>query len=256
MLLELAGISSGYGRARVLHGVSLEVGTGEIVALIGANGAGKSTLLNTVMGLIAATAGDIRFDGQSIARAGTPVIVRAGLSQVPERRQLFGTMTVEENLRMGAYARADRAAVTADLHAQFERFPILHERRRQSARTLSGGEQQMVAIARAMMSRPRMLLLDEPSLGLAPIIAARILEQIEALRDAGGTVLLVEQNARAALGIADRGYVLENGRITVAGTAAELLHSPAVQDAYLGGQGGAHGIEARIRERRAAILGR
>ena len=256
MLLELAALTSGYGPTRVLHEASLHVDAGEIVALIGANGAGKSTLLNTVMGLVPATGGEIRFDGRSILRAGTAAIVRAGLSQVPERRQLFGTMSVEENLRMGAYARADRAAIAADLHAQFERFPILHERRRQMARTLSGGEQQMLAIARAMMSRPRMLLLDEPSLGLAPIIAARILAQIEALRDAGGTVLLVEQNARAALGIADRGYVLENGRVTVSGTAAELLHSRAVQDAYLGGQGGSHGIEARIRARRTAILGR
>jgi len=256
VLLEVDALRSGYGRTPVLHDVFLQVGAGEIVALIGANGAGKSTLLNTIMGLIAATAGDIRFDGRVITRLPTPEIVRAGLAQVPERRQLFGAMTVEENLRMGAYTGNDRAAVATDMEAQFVRFPILLERRRQSAQTLSGGEQQMVALARAMMSRPRLLLLDEPSLGLAPIIAARILEQVAVLRDAGGTVLIVEQNARAALGIADRGYVMENGRITLSGSAAELLHSSAVQDAYLGGQGGTQGVEARIRGRRMAILGR
>jgi branched-chain amino acid transport system ATP-binding protein len=256
VLLEVDSLRSGYGRTPVLHDVTLQVGAGEIVALIGANGAGKSTLLNTIMGLITATAGDIRFDGRVITRLPTPEIVRAGLAQVPERRQLFGSMTVEENLRMGAYTSTDRATIATDIQAQFRRFPILHERRRQSAQTLSGGEQQMVALARAMMSRPRLLLLDEPSLGLAPIIAARILEQVAALRDAGGTVLIVEQNARAALGIADRGYVMENGRITLSGSASELLHSSAIQDAYLGGQGGTHSVEARIRGRRMAILGR
>jgi branched-chain amino acid transport system ATP-binding protein len=254
-LLELSHVASGYGRSPVLHDVSLVVGAGEIVALIGANGAGKSTLLNTVMGIVPVTAGDIRFDGHSILRVPTPAIVRAGLAQVPERRQLFSTMTVEENLRMGAYAAADRVALAASLEAQFARFPILRERRRQLARTLSGGEQQMVAIARASMSHPRLMLLDEPSLGLAPIIARRIMDEIVALRAAGGTVLVVEQNARAALTIADRGYVLENGRVALSGPAAELLHSESVQDAYLGG-GGQHTVEDRIREKRRAILGR
>ncbi len=257
MLLELDRVTSGYGRLPVLHEVSLAVGAGEIVALIGANGAGKSTLLNTVMAMVPLSGGDIRFDGASIAGAATPAIVRAGLAQVPERRQLFGAMTVEENLRLGAYARADRAGVVATLDEQFRQFPILRERRRQAAQTLSGGEQQMLAIARAMMSRPRLMLLDEPSLGLAPLMVTRIMDQIVALRAAGGTVLVVEQNARAALAIADRGYVLENGRITVSGAAAELLGNPAVQEAYLGGQGsGVRAIETSIRKKRRAILGR
>jgi branched-chain amino acid transport system ATP-binding protein len=255
-LLELFSVASGHGRTPVLHGVSLEVAAGEIVALIGANGAGKSTLLNTVMGLITLSAGDIRFDGASIARQPTPAIVRAGVAQVPERRQLFGSMTVEENLRMGAYTRRDRAEVAAALEEQFRQFPILGERRRQAAQTLSGGEQQMLAIARARMSQARLLLLDEPSLGLAPLMVAQIMGQIAGLRAAGGTVLVVEQNARAALGIADRGYVLENGRITVSGKAGDLLNNQAVQDAYLGGQSGSsRAIEERIRAKRRHVLG-
>jgi branched-chain amino acid transport system ATP-binding protein len=252
VLLELDHVSSGYGRSPVLHDVSLGVGAGEIVALIGANGAGKSTLLNTVMGLVAASSGTIRFDGVTITRMPTPAIVRAGIAQVPERRQLFGAMSVEENLLMGAYACGDASA----LEEQLVRFPMLRERRRQLARTLSGGEQQMVALARAAMSRPRLLLLDEPSLGLAPMIVARIMQQIAAVREAGGTVLIVEQNAHAALGIADRGYVLENGRIALEGPAGELLINPAVQEAYLGGQGGHYAIEARIRARKMELLGR
>jgi branched-chain amino acid transport system ATP-binding protein len=255
-LLELSAVASGHGSTPVLHGVSLTVAAGEIVALIGANGAGKSTLLNTVMGLVTLSAGDINFDGRLIGRLATSAIVRAGLAQVPERRQLFGTMTVEENLRMGAYARRDRANVAASLEEQFRQFPILSERRRQAAQTLSGGEQQMLAIARAMMSQPRLLLLDEPSLGLAPLLVAQIMGQIEALRAAGGTVLVVEQNARAALGIADRGYVLENGSITMSGKAADLADNQVIQDAYLGGQGGSSRVvEERIRAKRQQILG-
>jgi len=256
-LLELDRITSGYGRLPVLREVSLTVRTGEIVALIGANGAGKSTLLNTVMGLVAVAGGSIRFDGRVISGLPTSAIVRAGLAQVPERRQLFGAMTVEDNLRLGAYVHTDRAAVEQAQTEQFRQFPILQERRRQAAQTLSGGEQQMLAIARAMMSRPRLLLLDEPSLGLAPLVVERIMAQIVELRAAGGTVLVVEQNARAALDIADRGYVLENGRISVEGDAAALLRNPAVQDAYLGGESGsARAIEQRIRAQRQAILGR
>jgi branched-chain amino acid transport system ATP-binding protein len=256
-MLRLERISSGYGRSPVLHEVSMEVNKGEIVALIGANGAGKSTLLNTVMGLVPLSSGAITLEGRRLENLATPAIVRAGLAQVPERRQLFGTMTVEENLRLGAYARTDRAAVPATLEEQFKLFPILSERRRQAAQTLSGGEQQMLAIARAMMARPRLLLLDEPSLGLAPLLVERIMLLIRSLREAGGTVLVVEQNARAALGIADRGYVLENGRITVADSAKSLLGNAAVQDAYLGGEGGStRAIEERIREKRRAILGR
>ena len=256
-LLDLDRVVSGYGRSPVLHEASLAIAAGEIVALIGANGAGKSTLLNTVMGLLPLAAGDIRFDGKSIAGLATSAIVRSGLAQVPERRQLFGAMTVEENLRLGAYVRDDRAAIAATMEEQFRQFPILQERRRQAAQTLSGGEQQMLAIARAMMSRPRLMLLDEPSLGLAPLMVERIMAQIVAFRAAGGTVLVVEQNARAALDIADRGYVLENGRITVSGKASDLLNDQAVQDAYLGGQGGSiRAIEERIRAKRKAILGR
>jgi branched-chain amino acid transport system ATP-binding protein len=255
-LLELDRVSSGYGRSLVLHEVSLTVGAGEITALIGANGAGKSTLLNTIMALLPVTAGDIRFDGRSIARLPTQAIVRAGLGQVPERRQLFSTMSVEENLRMGAYTVTDRAAVSAALEEQFERFPILRERRRQAANTLSGGEQQMVAIARTLMARPRLLLLDEPSLGLAPMLVEQIMDRIVSLRAAGHTILVVEQNARAALGIADRGYVIENGRVALSGSAADLLASAAVQDAYLGGRGGGNALEKQIRAKRRAILDR
>jgi branched-chain amino acid transport system ATP-binding protein len=241
----------------VLHEVSLEVTAGEIVALIGANGAGKSTLLNTVMGLVPASAGRITLGRTDITRLPTPAIVRAGLAQVPERRQLFGTMSVEENLRMGAYARTDRAGIAATLAEQFALFPILAQRRTQAAQTLSGGEQQMLAIARAMMSRPRLLLLDEPSLGLAPLLVEHIMREIRRLREAGSTVLVVEQNARAALGIADRAHVIENGRIVASAKAADLLEDRAVQDAYLGGEGGStRAIEERIRARRRAILGR
>jgi branched-chain amino acid transport system ATP-binding protein len=252
VLLELDRVSSGYGRSPVLHDVSLAIAAGEIVALIGANGAGKSTLLNTVLGLVATSSGEIRFDGLSITRLSTPAIVRAGIAQVPERRQLFGTMSVEENLLMGGYAGGDVSA----LEEQLARFPIMRERRHQLARTLSGGEQQMVALARAAMSRPRLLLLDEPSLGLAPMVVARIMREIAALRDTSGTVLIVEQNAHAALGIADRGYVLENGRIALEGPAEELLVNPAVQEAYLGGHGGHYAIEARIRAKKLELLGR
>jgi branched-chain amino acid transport system ATP-binding protein len=256
-MLRLERVASGYGRLPILHDISLEVRAGEIVALIGANGAGKSTLLNTVMGLVRVSSGSIVFEGRPLENRATPTIVRAGIAQVPERRQLFGSMTVEENLRMGAYARRDRAGVSDALAEQFRTFPILAERRRQPAQTLSGGEQQMLAIARAMMSGPRLLLLDEPSLGLAPLLVERVMERIKALRAAGGTVLVVEQNARAALGIADRGYVLENGRISAAGEAHALLSDASVQDAYLGGSGGGgRAMEQRMREKRRAILGR
>jgi branched-chain amino acid transport system ATP-binding protein len=251
-MLRLERLSSGYGASPVLREVSLEVGRGEIVALIGANGAGKSTLLNTVMGLVRAWSGSIRFDGTEIAGLGTPAIVRRGLAQVPERRQLFGTMSVEENLRMGAYSRPREVA--RRLEEQFALFPILAERRRQPAQTLSGGEQQMLAIARANMSQPRLLLLDEPSLGLAPLLVARVMQEIKRLRASGGTVLVVEQNARAALVVADRGYVIENGRVTHSGDAAALLADPAVRDAYLGGEGGGSGgMEARLRRLRATM---
>lgn len=255
-LLELMDVSAGYGRISVLHGVSLAIKEGEIAALIGANGAGKSTLLNAVMGLLPTIAGEIRFAGQPITRMGTPAIVHNGLVQVPERRQLFGTMTVEENLRMGAYTARDRSLTAAMLEEQYTAFPILAQRRSQLARTLSGGEQQMLAIARAAMSRPKMWLLDEPSLGLAPLIVQRILDQIVAIRAARGTVLIVEQNARAALQIADRGFVLENGRITASGEARVLLDDKAVLEGYLGGSSESQSVEASIRAKRKVILNR
>jgi branched-chain amino acid transport system ATP-binding protein len=251
-LLDIKDLAAGYGRNQVLHGVSLEVAEGEIVTLLGANGAGKTTLLDTVMGLVGARAGDILFAGETIAALATAAIVRLGIALVPERRQLFGAMSVEENLLLGAYGHAERTATSlrADLDAQYELFPRLRERRRQTARSMSGGEQQMAAIARALMARPRLLLLDEPSLGLAPLMVEQIVKCILELRQRGGTILLVEQNARIALGIADRGYVIETGRITLSGEASVLLANPAVQDAYLGGQNSSsRAMEERIRAR-------
>jgi branched-chain amino acid transport system ATP-binding protein len=250
--LEISGVSSGYGRTEVLHGVAIEIRDREIVTVLGANGAGKSTLLATIMGVLRARSGSIRLLGESIDASDTAEIVRRGLCLVPERRQLFGEMTVEENLLLGAYGRAERtpASIRADLDTQYGLFSRLRERRRQLARSLSGGEQQMAAIARAFMARPKVLLLDEPSLGLAPLMVEQIVQCITDFRTRGGTVLLVEQNARAALGVADRGYVLATGRITLSGHARDLLENPAVQEAYLGGQGhGARAMEDRIRAR-------
>lgn len=233
-LLELDRVTGGYGRLPVLREVSLTVSSGEIVALIGANGAGKSTLLNTVMGMVAVSGGGIRFDGRRITGLPTSAIVRAGIAQVPERRQLFGGMTVEENLRLGAYVRTDHAAVADTQAEQFRQFPILQERRRQAAQTLSGGEQQMLAIGRALVARPRLLLFDEPSLGLAPKIVSQIFLTLRELKNEGKTILLVEQNARQALRVADHGYVLERGRIVYSGSGEELLNMPEVQRTYLG----------------------
>jgi branched-chain amino acid transport system ATP-binding protein len=253
-LLDINGLISGYGRIKVLHGISLRVSEGEIVAILGANGAGKSTLLNTIMGQIPARDGTVDFDGSRLDRLDTQAIVRRGLALVPERRQLFGAMSVEENLLLGAYSRVDRDGVRADIATQFALFPRLKERRRQLARSLSGGEQQMAAISRALMARPRMLLLDEPSLGLAPQMIATIVNTLLELRRGGGTLLLVEQNARAALSLADRAYIMETGRIVLEGKAAELLNNPAVQDAYLGGQGTRErAMEERIRARAIAL---
>jgi branched-chain amino acid transport system ATP-binding protein len=253
-LLDINGLISGYGRIKVLQGISLRVNQGEIVAILGANGAGKSTLLNTIMGQIPARDGTVSFDGSRLDRLDTQAIVRRGLALVPERRQLFGAMSVEENLLLGAYSRVDRDGVRADIAQQFALFPRLRDRRRQLARSLSGGEQQMAAISRALMARPRMLLLDEPSLGLAPQMIATIVNTLLELRSGGGTLLLVEQNARAALSLADRAYIMETGRIVLEGTAAELLDNPAVQDAYLGGQGTRErAMEERIRARAIAL---
>jgi len=236
-MLRLTSVDTFYGRVQALRGISIHVDAGEIVTLIGANGAGKSTILQTISGLIRAGSGQISFDDLDVTTASSGRIVRAGLCQVPEGRQVFGSLSVADNLLLGAWSRwngPNRRQVLVDMQEQFERFPILDERREQQAGSLSGGEQQMLALARGLMSRPRMLMLDEPSLGLAPIIAGNFLAEVSRLRDEGLTVLLVEQNARAALRIADRGYVLETGRIVLEGTARDLLDNPEVQRAYLG----------------------
>lgn len=236
-MLRLRSVDASYGRVQALRGISLHVDEGEIVTLIGANGAGKSTTLEVISGLIRAQSGEIRFRDRDITNAAPHEIVRAGICHVPEGRQIFSSLTVADNLLLGAYSRRQRggrAEIMADLTRQFERFPILEERRHQLAGSLSGGEQQMLALARGLMSRPRLLMLDEPSLGLAPIIAQQFFAEVQKLRDEGLTVLLVEQNARAALRIADRGYVIETGRIVLEGTAQDLLDNPEVQRAYLG----------------------
>ena len=235
-MLVLERISSYYGRIQALKAISLQVEEGEIVALIGANGAGKTTLLNSVSGLVLPQEGRVLFDGRDIAHLPPEDTVHLGISHVPEHRQLFGTMTVYENLLLGAYhRRVSRAELVGDLGQVFELFPRLEERQGQLAGTLSGGEQQMLAIARGLMARPRLLLLDEPSLGLAPLIVRDLFQVIRSLRERGTTVLLVEQNARAALHLADRAYVLETGSIVLEGPAQELLEDERVQAAYLGG---------------------
>ena len=234
-MLALNGLRSGYGKIAVLHDVSLSIERGQIVTLIGANGAGKTTLLKTISGLIRPTAGTIEFEGQSIARLPAHKIVALGLSQVPEGRAILKRMTVMDNLRMGAFTRHD-SEIAADIGKVFERFPVLAERREQMAATLSGGEQQMLAIGRALIARPSLLLLDEPSLGLAPKFITRIFQTLRELRQEGKTILLVEQNARQALQIADRGYVMERGRIVLSGNGGDLLNNPEVQRTYLGQQ--------------------
>ncbi|MFP4249273.1 MAG: ABC transporter ATP-binding protein [Armatimonadota bacterium] len=235
-MLRLTSIDASYDRVQALRGVSLHVDPGEIVTLIGGNGAGKSTTLEVISGLIRADRGTIIFDGEDVTGWSPGKLVRGGIAHVPEGREVFGGLSVEDNLLLGAYSRprGSREEIAADLQAQFERFPRLRERRRQLAGSLSGGEQQMLALARGLMSRPKLLMLDEPSLGLAPIIAKDFFVAVEKLRDEGLTVLLVEQNARAALRIADRGYVVETGRIVLDGSAQDLLDNPEVQRAYLG----------------------
>jgi branched-chain amino acid transport system ATP-binding protein len=233
-LLEVDGIHARYGSIEVLHGVSLHVEEGEVVTMIGSNGAGKSTTLRAISGLTPPTRGTIRFGGLHIEREAPQHIVAAGISQVPEGRRLFARMTVTENLELGAFRRRD-GGVADDLERVFDVFPRLAERRRQRAGTLSGGEQQMLAIGRALMARPRLLLLDEPSMGLAPILVDRIYRTIAEIRDQGTTILLVEQNANYALNTATRAYVLESGVVTLAGDAATIRTSPDVQKAYLGG---------------------
>jgi branched-chain amino acid transport system ATP-binding protein len=233
-MLELGNVHVRYGTIRALQGVSLRVGQGELVALIGSNGAGKTTALQTISGLLRASDGTITFESADITRAATDRIVALGISHCPEGRRIFGGLTVSENLRLGAVAQRDRQASADDLDMVLALFPLLKERLGQAGGTLSGGEQQMLAIGRALMSRPRLLLLDEPSLGLAPLMVERIFETIAALKAQGRTILLVEQNVHHALDIADRAYVLETGRITLEGPADVLRRDPKVEQSYLG----------------------
>jgi len=235
-LLELTDVSVSYGRIRALRGISLRVEEGQIVSLIGANGAGKTTTMKTVSGLLGLVGGTMTFDGEDLTKVRADLRVRKGICQVPEGRGIFPGMTVAENIDMGAYVRSDRRSpeFQSDLDRVYELFPRLAERRTQVGGTLSGGEQQMLAIGRALMARPRLLLLDEPSMGLAPQFIAQIFAVIEEINAAGTTVLLVEQNAKQALGLAHVAYVLETGEVTRSGPGSELLADPAVQDAYLG----------------------
>ena len=233
-ILKADNINVYYGSIHAIKDVSFEVFENEIVTLIGANGAGKSTTLNTVAGLLRSKTGSVTFMGEPIEKTAAFKIPAKGLALVPEGRRVFLQMTVEENLEMGAYTQPN-SSIPASLADVYERFPRLKERRRQIAGTLSGGEQQMLAMGRALMSRPKLMMLDEPSMGLAPILVDQIFGIIQELHKSGTTILLVEQNAQAALSVADRGYVLENGRIVTAGSGAELLTSPAIKKAYLGG---------------------
>ena len=234
-MLRIADLNVYYGAIHALKGISLEVHQGEIVTLIGANGAGKSTTLRTISGLIAPKSGAVDFEGQGIAGLGAHDIVRRGISQVPEGRRIFADMTVLENLELGAFIRNDKDGIASDMEMVFTRFPRLKERISQQAGTLSGGEQQMLAMGRALMRRPRLLLLDEPSMGLAPLLIKEIFSIIVDINKAGTTILLVEQNANMALSIANRAYVLETGRITLSGGAKDLAASEEVRKAYLGG---------------------
>ncbi|MEZ4865774.1 MAG: ABC transporter ATP-binding protein [Caldilineaceae bacterium] len=233
-MLELRDVEVFYGGIRALKGVSLTVGEGELVTLIGANGAGKSTTLKTISGLLHPKQGSILYDNQSLTALAPNRIVALGVAHCPEGRRIFGALTVEENLRLGAVQRTDRAAAQADFARVYDLFPRLKERRRQLGGTLSGGEQQMLAISRALMSRPKLLLLDEPSLGLAPLLVETIFATIRQLKAERTTILLVEQNARLALAIADRAYVMETGRITLTGPATALAQNPEVERMYLG----------------------
>lgn len=234
-LLEVKDLQVYYGVIQALKGISFEVNEGEIVTLIGANGAGKTTTMQSIIGLIPSGAGTVTFDGRDITKMTCHKIVRAGLTQVPEGRRIFQELTVYENLLMGGFSQKDQSILKADLDNIFERFPRLAERRNQIAGTLSGGEQQMLAIGRAMMSRPKLLLLDEPSMGLSPLLVDQVFDIIRQLRDEGTTILLVEQNAGKSLAISDRAYVLELGEIVLQGTGVELAASDEVKKAYLGG---------------------
>ena len=233
-LLELKRVKVAYGGIQAVKGIDLAVSRGELVCLIGANGAGKTTTLRGITGLQPVKSGSIHYDGEDITGKPAFQLVRKGLSMVPEGRGVFGALTIEENLAMGAYARSDHAAIREDVERVFQLFPRLKERRRQTAGTLSGGEQQMLAMARALMSRPKLLLLDEPSMGLAPLVVQKVFETVLAISKEGMTILLIEQNAKLALEVSGRGYVMESGEITLHGEAKTLLSDPKVRAAYLG----------------------
>ena len=233
-ILKVDNINVYYGSIHAIKGVSFEVSQGEIVTLIGANGAGKSTTLNSISGLLRSKTGSVTFLGEDLGKVPAHKVVSRGLALVPEGRRVFLQMTTQENLEMGAYTQSGKPN-PADLEMVYQQFPRLKERRKQVAGTLSGGEQQMLAMGRALMSHPKLLMLDEPSMGLAPILVEQIFDIIKRLHEGGTTILLVEQNAQAALSVADRGYVLETGKVVTAGTGAELLASPAIKKAYLGG---------------------
>ena len=233
-LLSIEQLQVAYGGIRAVKGIDLEVKAGELVCLIGANGAGKTTTLRAITGIVHPAAGTVRYDGEDISRLKPHQIARKGLAMVPEGRGVFAQLTIEENLAMGAYARSDARGVAADVERSFSLFPRLKERRSQTAGTLSGGEQQMLAIARALMSRPKLLLLDEPSMGLAPLMVEKIFDVIRTIAAEGVTLLLVEQNARLALEVSHRGYVLEGGLVTLTGEGKTLLHDPRIREAYLG----------------------
>ncbi len=233
-LLELAKLAVSYGGIHAVKGIDLHVDPGELVCLIGANGAGKTTTLKGICGLQPVKSGSIRYAGEDIVGRPAFELVRRGLAMVPEGRGVFGALTIEENLAMGAYIRSDRGGIAADIERVYQLFPRLKERRRQTAGTLSGGEQQMLAMGRAMMSRPKLLLLDEPSMGLAPLMVQKVFETVMMISAEGTTILLIEQNAKLALEVSNRGYVMESGEITLSGDAKQLLHDPAVRAAYLG----------------------
>ncbi|RYH58412.1 MAG: ABC transporter ATP-binding protein [Alcaligenaceae bacterium] len=233
-MLVLSNIEASYGNIKVLRGVSFAVPDKGIVTLLGANGAGKTTSVRTITGLTSATHGSIEFDGKRIECLKADRMVSLGIALVPQGRLLFSELTVEENLELGAYSRKDKIGIKRDIDKAFEQFPILKKKRAQDAGTLSGGQQQMLALARSLMSRPKLLILDEPSLGLAPLIVEEIFGIIRRIRDDGTAILLVEQNANMALGISDHGYVLESGRVLISGTAEELMRNPQVQQAYMG----------------------
>jgi branched-chain amino acid transport system ATP-binding protein len=234
-LLRLSGIDTFYGPVQVHFGMNVEVRAGQIVCLLGGNASGKSTTMKIILGLVRPRAGTVSFDGQDITGLPTPRIIRRGIGSVPEARRLFGAMTVRENLLMGAYARSDRGAIAEDYDRVLALFPRVKQRIAQRAGTLSGGEQQMVAMARALMGRPRLICMDEPTMGLSPLYVDRVLELIAEINRQGTSVFMVEQNASLALKIAHHGYVLQTGRIVLAGPAERLLHDPAIRDAYLGG---------------------